>query len=84
MFGYNRNKYNTIGYVNTQRVKSLSGDNQSKMRLVVQLSDEVHKRLIEYVQRRYKGKHGSLSWVAEEAIEKFLNEEAKREKREAS
>jgi predicted transcriptional regulator len=54
------------------------------MRLVVQLSDEVHKRLIEYVQRRYKGKHGSLSWVAEEAIEKFLNEEAKREKREAS
>lgn len=51
-----------------------------KMRLVVQITEDLHKRLIDYVQAKYKGKHGSLSWVAEEAIEKFLNEEAKREK----
>jgi hypothetical protein len=61
-----------------QKNKSMLKPRTMRRRLVFYPSIDVGQRLSKYVQDRYHGTMGSLSWTVEEAIEKFLDAEAKK------
>jgi len=43
-------------------------------KIIITLTDELEKKLREYVKTRYSNKKGALSIVVEEALKKYLGD----------
>lgn len=50
-----------------------------KLRLTAHISEEVYDKLMEFIEKNYKSKHGSISWVVEIAIEEYLEKKLSEE-----
>ena len=43
------------------------------MRLTAHISDELRRRLDDYIQNEFNGRHGMISYVVERALIEYLN-----------
>ena len=48
------------------------------MRIVAHIPEELRERLDKYVDEKYGGRHGALSWVVERAIVEYLDHEERK------
>ena len=46
------------------------------MRITAHIDDKLGERLKQFIEEKYRGRHGTLSWVVEEAIRQYLEREA--------